>query len=130
MTKMLYKESGLLGVSGISRDMRTLLASDKPAAREAVDLFCYRIARELGSLVAASGGIDALVFTGGIGEHAAEVRRRVCLLSEWLGIKLDSEANARHDIVISAGNSSVDVLVIPTNEEWMMAHHAQTLLAL
>jgi acetate kinase len=130
MTRMLYKESGLLGVSGISQDMRTLLASDKPEAREAVDLFCYRIARELGSLVAASGGIDALVFTGGIGEHAAEVRRRVCLQSEWLGIKLDPEANARHDIVISAGNSSVDVLVIPTNEEWMMAHHAQTLLAL
>ena len=130
MTKLLYKESGLLGVSGISQDMRTLLASDKPEAQEAVDLFCYRIARELGSLAAASGGIDALVFTGGIGEHAAEVRRRVCLLSEWLGISLNPEANAQHDIVISAGNSSVDVLVIPTNEEWMMAHHAQTLLAL
>ncbi|AXS80520.1 acetate/propionate family kinase [Dechloromonas sp. HYN0024] len=130
MTTMLYKESGLLGVSGISQDMRTLLASDKPEAQEAVDLFCYRIARELGSLVAASGGIDALVFTGGIGEHAAEIRRRVCLLSSWLGIQLNPEANARHEIVISAGNSSVDVLVIPTNEEWMMAHHAQTLLAL
>ena len=130
MTKMLYKESGLLGVSGISQDMRTLLSSDKPEAQEAVDLFCYRIARELGSLAAASGGIDALVFTGGIGEHAAEVRRRVCLLSEWLGIRLNPEANARHDLHIGAGNSSVDVLVIPTNEEWMMAHHAQTLLAL
>ena len=130
MTRILYKESGLLGVSGISQDMRTLLASDKPEAREAVELFCYRIARELGSLAAASGGVDALVFTGGIGEHAAEVRRRVCLQSEWLGIRLNPEANARHDLVISAGNSSVDVLVIPTNEEWMMAHHAQTLLAL
>ncbi|UCV02689.1 acetate/propionate family kinase [Dechloromonas denitrificans] len=130
MTKMLYKESGLLGVSGISQDMRTLLSSDKPEAEEAVNLFCYRIARELGSLAAASGGIDALVFTGGIGEHAAEVRRRVCLQSEWLGIRLNPEANARHDLFISAGNSSVDVLVIPTNEEWMMAHHAQTLLAL
>ena len=130
MTKLLYKESGLLGVSGISQDMRTLLASDKPEAQEAVDLFCYRIARELGSLAAAAGGLDALVFTGGIGEHAAEVRRRVCLLSEWLGLRLNPEANARHDIVISAPNSSVDVLVIPTNEEWMMAHHAQTLLAL
>lgn len=130
MTKMLYKESGLLGVSGISQDMRTLLASDKPEAQEAVDLFCYRISRELGSLVAAASGIDALVFTGGIGEHAAEVRRRVCMQSEWFGIRLDPEANARHDIVISAGNSSVDVLVIPTNEEWMMAHHAQTLLSL
>jgi len=130
MTKMLYKESGLLGVSGLSQDMRTLLASDKPEAEEAVNLFCYRIARELGSLVAAAGGLDALVFTGGIGEHAAEVRRRVCLQSEWLGIRLNPEANARHELRISAGNSSVDVLVIPTNEEWMMAHHAQTLLGL
>ena len=130
MTKMLYKESGLLGISGISQDMRTLLASDKPEAQEAVDLFCYRIARELGSLAAAAGGLDALVFTGGIGEHAAEVRRRVCLQAEWLGIRLNPEANARHDVVISSGTSSVDVLVIPTNEEWMMAHHAQTLLAL
>jgi acetate kinase len=130
MTRILYKESGLLGVSGISQDMRTLLASDKPEAEEAVKLFCYRIVRELGSLVAAAGGLDALVFTGGIGEHAAEVRRRVCEQSEWLGIRLDPEANARHDVVISAGDSSVDVLVIPTNEEWMMAHHAQTLLAL
>ena len=130
MTRMLYKESGLLGVSGLSQDMRTLLASDKPEAGEAVNLFCYRIARELGSLAAAAGGLDALVFTGGIGEHAAEVRRRVCLQSEWLGIRLNPEANARHELRISAGNSSVDVLVIPTNEEWMMAHHAQTLLAL
>ena len=130
MTKMLYKESGLLGVSGISQDMRTLLSSDTPEAQEAVDLFCYRIARELGSLAAAAGGLDAVVFTGGIGEHAAEVRRRVCILSEWLGIRLNPEANARHDLHIGAGNSSVDVLVIPTNEEWMMAHHAQTLLSL
>src|SRR5574343_235148 len=130
MTRMLYKESGLLGVSGISQDMRTLLASDKPEAQQAVDLFCYRIVRELGSLIAAAGGIDALVFTGGIGEHAAEVRRRVCLQLDWLGLHLDAEANARHANVISAGRSQVDVLVIPTNEEWMMAHHAQTLLAL
>ena len=130
MTRILYKESGLLGVSGLSQDMRTLLASDKPEAQEAVDLFCYRIARELGSLTAAAGGLDALVFTGGIGEHAAEVRRRVCLQSAWLGIQLNPEANARHDVVISAPQSSVDVLVIPTNEEWMIAHHAQTLLGL
>ena len=130
MTRILYKESGLLGVSGISQDMRTLLASEAPEAREAVELFCYRIVRELGSLIAAAGGIDALVFTGGIGEHAAEVRRRVCLQLGWLGLQLDAEANARHANVISAGQSQVDVLVIPTNEEWMMAHHAQTLLAL
>lgn len=130
LTKLLYKESGLLGVSGISQDMRTLLSSDKPEAQEAVDLFCYRIVRELGSLASAAGGIDALVFTGGIGEHAAEVRRRVCMQAGWLGIQLNPEANARHDLHISAGTSSVDVLVIPTNEEWMMAHHAQTLLDL
>ena len=130
MTQMLYKESGLLGVSGISQDMRTLLASDKPEAQQAVDLFCYRIVRELGSLAASAGGLDALVFTGGIGEHAAEVRRRVCLQCAWLGIHLNPEANARHDLRISAHNSSVDVLVIPTNEEWMIAHHAQTLLGL
>lgn len=130
MTRMLYKESGLLGVSGISQDMRTLLASDKPEAQQAVDLFCYRIVRELGSLAASAGGLDALVFTGGIGEHAAEVRRRVCLQCGWLGIHLNPEANARHDLRISAHNSNVDVLVIPTNEEWMIAHHAQTLLGL
>ncbi len=130
MTRILYKESGLLGVSGISQDMRTLLASDQPEAHEAVDLFCYRIVRELGSLAAAASGIDALVFTGGIGEHAAEVRRRVCQQSEWLGLRLDTDANSRHDVLISTSSSSVDVLVIPTNEEWMMAHHAQTLLAL
>lgn len=130
LTKLLYKESGLLGVSGISQDMRTLLSSDKPEAQEAVDLFCYRIVRELGSLVASAGGIDALVFTGGIGEHAAEVRRRVANQLGWLGLKLSPEANARHDIRISAPDSSVDVLVIPTNEEWMIAHHTQTLLNL
>lgn len=130
LTNLLYKESGLLGVSGISQDMRTLLASDKPEAQEAVELFCYRIARELGSLAAAAGGLDALVFTGGIGEHAAEIRNRVCLQAEWLGIKLSSDANARHDIRISTPDSSVDVLVIPTNEEWMIANHTQTLLDL
>jgi acetate kinase len=132
MTRILYKESGLLGISGISQDMRTLLASDKPEAREAVELFCYRIARELGSLAAAAGGVDAFVFTGGIGEHAAEVRRRVCQQSEWLAcIRLNPEANSRHDNGDQQrGNSPVDVLVIPTNEEWMMAHHAQALLAL
>jgi len=130
MAHMLHHDSGLLGVSGISQDMRTLLASDKPEAQQAVDLFCYRIVRELGSLAAAAGGIDALVFTGGIGEHAAEVRRRVCLHCAWMGIYLNPEANARHDLRISAHNSSVDVLVIPTNEEWMIAYHAQTLLGL
>ncbi len=130
MTRILYKESGLLGVSGISQDMRTLLSSTEPEADEAVNLFCYRLVREIGSHAAAAGGIDALVFTGGIGENSAEVRRRVGLQLEWMGIRMDHEANHRNDVVISSGNSSVDVLVIPTNEEWMAAHHAQTLLGL
>ncbi len=130
MTRILYKESGLLGVSGLSQDMRTLLASDRPEAQEAVDLFCYRISREIGSLAAAAGGVDAVVFTGGIGEHAAEVRRRVCERSSWLGIALDNAANARHAERVSTADSAVEVWVIPTNEEWMMAHHAQALLAL
>lgn len=128
LTKLLYKESGLLGVSGVSADMRALLASDKPEAKEAVDLFCYRINREIGSLAAAIGGVDALVFTGGIGEHAAEVRRRVCQLASWLGIEINDTANAANQTRISAPRSTVDVLVIPTNEEWMIAHHTATLL--
>jgi acetate kinase len=133
LTKLLYKESGLLGVSGESQDMRTLLASAKPEAKEAVDLFCYRISRELGSLAASLGGIDALVFTGGIGEHAAEVRRRVCEQGAWLGIELDPGANASKAdgaLRISGPRSTVDVLVIPTNEEWMIAYHSATLLGL
>ncbi|WP_250509243.1 acetate/propionate family kinase [Caballeronia sp. GACF4] len=125
---LLYKRSGLLGVSGISSDMRTLLASDAPAAAEAVDLFCYRISRELGSLAAALGGLDALVFTGGIGERAAPVRERVGRAAAWLGVSLDDEANARHERRIDDSTSAVDVCVIPTNEELMIARHALRLL--
>jgi acetate kinase len=121
---LLYKRSGLLGVSGISSDMRTLLASDAPAAAEAVDLFCYRISRELGSLAAALGGLDAIVFTAGIGEYAAPVRERVCRAAAWLGVSLDLEANAKHGPLISDPHSAVDVWVIPTNEELMIARHA------
>ena len=130
LTRLLYKESGLLGVSGISQDMRTLLASGAPEAKEAIDLYCFRILREVGSLAAALGGIDALVFTGGIGEHAAEIRHRVCSQLAWLGLVLDDAANAMDQLRISTPESGVDVLVIPTNEEWMIAHHAQNLLAL
>jgi acetate kinase len=130
LTKLLYKESGLLGVSGISQDMRTLLASDQASAAEAIDLYCYRIQREIGALAASIGGIDALVFTGGIGEHAASVRHRVCSTLGWLGAKLDSAANERDQLRISTADSAIDMLVIPTNEEWMIAHHAQTLLQL
>jgi len=128
LTQLLYKESGLLGVSGVSQDMRALLASPAPEAAEAVELFCYRIARELGSLAAALGGLDALVFTAGIGEHAAPVRERICRQAGWLGVRLDEAANARHATRISAPDSRVDVLVLPTNEEWMIAQHAAALV--
>ncbi len=128
LTNLLYKESGLLGVSGISSDMRVLLASDRPEAQEAVDLFCYRIVREIGSLAAAIGGLDALVFTGGIGEHAAPVRDRVCQQLGWLGLELDSAANERNNECISTPASHVDALVLPTNEEWMLARHTAELI--
>ncbi|HRP98261.1 MAG TPA: acetate/propionate family kinase [Rhodocyclaceae bacterium] len=130
LTRLLYKESGLLGVSGISQDMRTLLASDAPEAAEAVELFCYRIARELGSLAAAAGGLDALVFTAGIGEHAAPVRARVAELSAWLGIRVDAAANAAHATRIDAPDSRVAVAVVPTDEEGIIARYTVELLGL
>jgi acetate kinase len=95
--RLLYTESGLLGLSGISSDMRSLLASAAPSARLAVDVYVYRIRRELGSLAAALGGLDSIVFTGGIGEHAPAIRERVCHDAAWLGIELDAAANARGD---------------------------------
>jgi acetate kinase len=128
LTNLLYKESGLLGVSGISQDMRVLLDSPAPEAREAVDLFCYRIVREIGSLAAALGGLDALVFTGGIGEHGAPVRERVCACLGWLGVELDAGKNAANAAKISTSNSQVDVCVIPTNEEWIIARHTAGLI--
>lgn len=128
LTRLLYKESGLLGVSGISQDMRELLASDRPEAREAVELFCYRIVREVGSLAAALGGLDALVFTGGIGEHAAPVRERVCRACEWLGLDFDTAANDTNAMRVSTPGSAVEVLVLPTNEEWMIARHTADLI--
>jgi acetate kinase len=123
VTDLLYHRSGLLGVSGIGNDMRVLLASPAPEAAEAIDLFVYRIGRELGSLAAALGGLDTLVFTGGIGEHAAPVRARVCEDAAWLGVRLDADANRAHGPRISAANSAVSVWVIPANEEWMIARH-------
>ena len=129
LTRLLYKESGLLGVSGISQDMRILLDSTAPEARQAVDLFCYRIVREIGSLAAALGGLDALVFTGGIGEHGTPVRERVCGPLAWLGLRLNSAANAANDPRISAADSQVAVCVIPTNEEWIIARHTAELIA-
>jgi acetate kinase len=120
---LIYKQSGLLGVSGISSDMRTLLASDDERARFAVDQFIYRIGRELGSLAAAAGGVDALVFTAGIGEHAALLRERVCRDAAWLGVELDPAANQTGGPRISTASSKVSAWVIPTNEELMIARH-------
>jgi len=120
---LLYHRSGLLGVSGLSGDMRTLLASDADGARAAVDQFVYRIGRELGSLAAALGGLDALVFTAGIGEHAAPVRARVCRDAAWLGLELDQAANAAGGPRISSAASRVSAWVIPTDEELMIARH-------
>lgn len=127
LTRLIYQESGLLGVSGISQDMRELLESERPEAKEAVDLFCYRIMRELGSLVASLGGLDTVVFTGGIGKHAAPVRAQVCADAHWLGVELDAAANSADAICISAAGSGVKVLVLPTNEEWMIARHTASL---
>ncbi len=126
---LLYQESGLLGVSGVSSDMRELLASADPHAREAVDLFCYRIGRELGSLAAALGGLDAVVFTAGIGEHAAPVREAVCRGAAWLGVEIDAAANAAGGPRISTQASRVAAWVIPTDEELMIARHTRALLA-
>lgn len=126
--QLIYERSGLLGVSGVSSDMRTLLASDVPAARHAVDLFAYRIGRELGSLAAALGGLDALVFTAGIGEHAPAVRAQVCEAAQWLGIALDPDANLNGSSLISSTASRVPVWVIPTDEDLMIARHTRRLL--
>jgi acetate kinase len=128
VTDLLYERSGLLGVSGISADVRELLANPSPHAREALDLFVYRISRELGSLTAALGGLDALVFTGGIGEHAAPIRAAVCEQAAWLGIRLDTGANERHAPRISTADSRVTVWVVPTDEELVIARHTRDLV--
>ena len=128
VSDLLYKQSGLFGVSNISDDMRDLLASPRPEAAEAVDLFVYRIVRELGSLAAALGGLDALVFTGGIGEHAAEIRARVGAAATWLGIAIDAKANAAGGPRISGSDSAVAVLALATNEELMIARHVRSVL--
>ncbi len=120
---LLYKRSGLLGVSGVSDDMRVLLASADPHAREAIELYVYRIVREVGALVSVLGGLDGLVFTAGVGENAAAIRSGVCAGLGWLGVQLDEAANARNLPVISAAESKIGVRVIPTNEEAMIAHH-------
>jgi len=127
--KLIYQQSGLLGVSGTSSDMRTLQASADPAAKAAIDLFIYRIGRELGSLAAALRGLDAIVFTGGIGEHSASLRERVCRDAAWLGVGLDQRANEANGPRISTAASRVTAWVIPTDEELMIARHTRDVLA-
>ena len=129
VTDLLYHRSGLLGVSGESSEMQELLASGSPHAVEAIELFVYRIRRELGSLVAALGGLDVLVFTGGIGEHAAPIRARVCQDAHWLGVRLDETANRAGGPKISADDSTVSVWVIPTDEDVMIARHTYDMIS-
>jgi len=127
--KLIYQQSGLLGMSGISSDMRTLEANEAPEAKAAIDVFTYRIGRELGSLAAALGGLDAIVFTAGIGENSRSLRARVCGDAAWLGVELDAAANERHGPRISTAGSRTAAWVIPTNEELMIARHTRQLLA-
>jgi acetate kinase len=127
---ILYKESGLLGISGISNDMRDLLASTASEAHLAVDYFVYRAAKEIGALAAVLRGIDGLVFTAGIGENSPEIRRRICEASSWLGVELDQKANSMGEPRISTPRSKVSTWIIPTNEELMIARHTGSLLGL
>jgi acetate kinase len=127
---LLYKKSGLLGISGISNDMRDLLGKNEPEARLAVDYFIYRVAKEIGALASVLGGIDGLVFTAGIGENSAEIRQRICDSCKWLGVELNTKANADKVTRISTTSSKVSAWVIPTNEELMIARHTGKLLGL
>ena len=126
---LLYKQSGLLGVSGLSNDMQALQLSDDPNAQEAIALFCYRAASNLAALIPSIGGLDAIVFTAGIGENSAIVRKLICEQIDWLGVQLDQSANERGDTIISAPASSLKVLVIPTNEELVVARACHKQLA-
>ena len=130
LEKLIYRESGLLGVSGISSDMRTLRASSDPAAAEAIRLFVYRIIREVGSLSAALGGLDGLVFTGGIGENDAALRAEVAEGCRWLGLDLDEARNGRGTGSITADGSAVSAWVIPTDEERMIARQTAKVMTL
>jgi acetate kinase len=128
--KLLYKQSGLLGISGISNDMRALVDNPDPAARLAVDYFVYQVIKHAGALAAVLGGVDALVFTAGIGERSAEIRRRICERLGWLGVRLDATGNAAHGPRITTANSRVSAWVIPTDEEQMIARHMASLLGI
>jgi acetate kinase len=127
---LLYKQSGLLGISGFSNDMRDLLSREDSDARLAVDYFVYRAAKEIGALTAVLGGIDGLVFTAGIGEHSPVIRERICEASSWLGVELDAQSNASGGPRISTQQSRISAWVIPTNEELMIARHTGSLLGL
>jgi acetate kinase len=125
ISDLLYKKSGLLGLSGLSNDMRTLEAAGTPEAMQAIDYFVYRCQRELGSMAAALGGVDALVFCGGIGENSRLIRARICERLGWMGIEIDPARNAANDRVLSTDLARTTVLVIPTNEELVIAHAAR-----
>jgi acetate kinase len=125
---MLYKDSGLLGVSGISADMRVLLASEEPAAADAIDLFTFRVAREVAAMANTLGGLECLVFAGGIGEHSREIRQQVCDRLRWLGVIIDHSANDEPKECLSAKNSEVEILVIPTSEETTIARQCSAIL--
>jgi acetate kinase len=129
LVDLLYRRSGMLGVSGVSSDFRDLLASTEPRARFAIGLFTYRTARQIASLATAAGGLDGLVFTGGVGENAAPVRSAICRTLEWLGIQLDETANGTNSERIAADNSRVGVFVIPTDENLMIARHTRNMIA-
>ncbi len=128
--QLLYSQSGLLGVSGISSDMRTLLDSGEQRAKLAIDLYCYRIRRELGSLAAALGGADAIVFTAGVGENSAAIRARVLDDAAWLGVERDAAANEAGGPLLTTATSRVAAFAVPTNEELMIATHTRKLIRL
>ena len=129
LTHLLYEESGLLGVSGISSDMRDLIQSDDSSAKEAVDLFCYRAALEISALCMPLQGCDAIIFTAGIGENSAAIREKICKRLAWLEIKLEEAANANHAVLISRCDSKIPIYVIPTHEEYMIARHTRALIS-
>lgn len=128
VTDLLYKQSGLKGVSGIGNDMRELLASDQPEAEEAVALYCYQAIRHLGALMASLGGLDVLVFTAGIGVNSPEIRRRICEGMAWAGLKLDQQANEKNAVRISTQDSAIAVYALPTNESLPIAQACKELL--
>lgn len=125
---LLYRESGLLGVSGISNNMQVLQQSDDPRAEEAIELYCYRAAGEAGALITALEGLDAIVFTAGIGENSALVRQRICERLAWLGLEIDSLANEENATIISTAGSKISAVVVPTDEEIVIANATRRLI--